>query len=514
MTHAHPHHEAPPPLAGAALWTAGALLAVANFMVVLDTTIANVSVPNIAGGLAVSPSQGTWVITSYAVAEAITVPLSGWLSQRFGAVKVFVFATFGFGVCSALCGIAPSLGVLVMFRVLQGLSGGPLIPLSQTLLRRIFPPKQQAQAMGLWAMTTVVGPIAGPLLGGALVDWAGWPWVFFINVPIAVVVGFFSWRMLAKHETDIHRVPIDYVGLGLLIVWVGAMQIMLDKGKDLDWFQSKFIIALAIIAAVGAVSFVIWELTSAHPVVNLKVFRHRGFATAAIIMSLTFAAFFSSVVLVPLWLQVNLGYTATWAGRVTALQGVLALIMSPIVARLSEKVDGRILVSVGVMVLAGVSCWRSTFASNIDAFHIALPQLAQGFAVPFFFIPTLNLALGAVTPAEIPSAAGLINFMRTTAGAFGTSITTTAWEDLGSVHRADLVGNLNAAPQTVTALSNAGFSASQATGQLDNLVQTQAVMAATDQVFLLTALVMVVSACCIWIAPKPRLSGQAPAGAH
>nr|MBA3812832.1 DHA2 family efflux MFS transporter permease subunit [Caulobacteraceae bacterium] len=420
--------DEPVPMTGAILWVAGVLLALANFMVVLDITIANVSVPSIAGGLAVSPSQGTWVITSYAVAEAITVPLTGWLAQRFGAVKVFTAAMVSFAAFSALCGLAPSFGALVTFRVLQGLSGGPMIPLSQTLLSRIFPPSQRPMAIGLWGMTTVVGPIAGPLLGGALVDTAGWPWVFFINVPVALACAFFSWRLLASRETPTRRRPVDAVGLGLLVLWVGAMQIMLDKGKDLDWFGSPLIIALAITAGVGFVAFIIWELTDADPVVDLRVFRHRGFAASTVIMCVVFGTFFSSVVLIPLWLQTNMGYNATWAGRAVAPQGILAVIMSPIVARLTTKVDIRLLVSFGVLVMAAVSFWRTSFASDITFWGVALPQLALGFAVPFFFIPLIGLALGSVNPAETASAAGLMNFTRTTAGAFAVSITTTAWE--------------------------------------------------------------------------------------
>src|SRR5476651_1977976 len=222
----------PRPLTGSALLIAGFLLALGNFMVVLDMTIANVSVPNIAGGLAVSPSQGTWVITSYSVAEAIVVPLTGWLSQRFGAVRVFVLGIFGFGVFSALCGLAPSLGWLVAFRVLQGICGGPIMPMSQTLMMRIFPPAQRGQAMGLWSMTTVTAPIAGPILGGVLCDTAGWPWVFLINVPVAALCGFFAWRMLASQDTPTERRPIDFTGLALLVLFVGSLQIMLDKGKE------------------------------------------------------------------------------------------------------------------------------------------------------------------------------------------------------------------------------------------------------------------------------------------
>ncbi len=502
------------PMTGAALWISGGLMALANFMAVLDTTIANVSVPNIAGGLAVSPDQGTWVITSYAVAEAISVPLTGWLAQRFGAVRVFVTAMIGFGIFSALCGLAPSLSALVVFRVFQGLAGGPMIPLSQTLMRRVFPEKLQPAALGLWGMTTVVGPIAGPLLGGYLCDAAGWPWVFYINVPIAAVAGFFAWRMLNKAETPTRKAPIDFVGLALLVTWISAMQYMLDRGKDLDWFNSPLIVVLALVALIGFIAFVIWELTEEHPVVDLKVFRHVGFATSTLIMCLTFGCFFSSVVLIPLWLQTSLNYTAEWAGRVTAFQGVLAVILSPIVARLITKFDPRLLVTVGVLSLGVVAFWRAFFVSDINFWGLAMPQIAQGFAVPFFFLPLNVLAMGAVRPEETASAAGLLNFTRTTAGAFATSLTTTAWENAANGRHSDLAGVLHGSKGFLDQLQGLGFSAGQAVSQLDGLVQGQSVMLATDRVFMVLSAVFVLSAACVWIAPKPKRRMGAGAGGH
>jgi MFS transporter, DHA2 family, multidrug resistance protein len=502
------------PMSGAPLWFAGSLLAVSNFVVVLDMTITNVSVPNIAGGLAVSPSQGTWVITSYAVAEAIMVPLSGWLAQRFGAVRLFVAAMLGFGICSALCGFAPSLGFLVLFRVLQGLCGGPMMPLSQTLLRRIFPPRLQSAALGLWSMTTVVAPIAGPLLGGALVDGVGWPWIFFINVPVALVVAVLIWRTLAARETATQRIPVDFTGLALLITWVGAMQIMLDKGKDLDWFDSPFIVTLAVIAVIGFVSFLIWELTDAHPVVDLRVFRHRGFAASAVVMSIAFGAFFSIVVLVPLWLQLNLGYTATWAGRATAFTGIFAVVMSPVVARLTMTRDSRYLVSIGMLVFGLSTLWRTTFTTDTDFVRIVLPQLAQGFAIPFFFIPLMSVALGSVLPSETTSAAGLLTFMRSTAAAFATSITTTNWENIATARRGSLAGSLNGGQAMLDTLTRAGATTGQALRQLDALVQTQALMLATDRVFFATSLVFALAGAAIWIAPRVKRAPTPAAAGH
>jgi DHA2 family multidrug resistance protein len=501
------------PMTGAPMWTAGFLLALANFMVVLDTTIANVSVPNIAGGLAVSPDQGTWVITSYAVAEAITVPLTGWLAQRFGAVRTFCVAMVSFGICSALCGLAPSFGVLVVFRVLQGLSGGPMMPLSQTLMRRIFPARLQPMALALWGMTTVVGPIAGPLLGGVLVDGPGWPWVFYINVPPAIICAFFAWRMLNSRETATERRPIDLFGLVLLIVWVGAMQIMLDKGKDLDWFDSRFIVALAILAGLTFLAFINWELTDENPIVDLRVFRHRGFAASTGIMCVVYGTFFASVVLIPLWLQTSLGYTATWAGRVTAWQGLFAVALSPVVGRLITRIDSRALVCFGVLIMAGISFWRSGFISNVGYWNIALPHVALGVAVPFFFIPLTGLALSSVEPRETASAAGLLNFVRTTSGAFAVSITTTAWDNTATLHHADLAGALHDPNATLAGLQAMGLSAQQAVGALNNVVQNEAVMVSTDHIFLISALMFLLGAAIVWLAPRPQGAVSA-AGGH
>jgi len=503
----------PEPLSGPLLIVAGVLLALANFIVVLDTTIANVSVPNIAGGLAVSPSQGTWVITSYSVAEAITVPLTGWLAQRFGPVRVFATAMISFGVCSALCGLAPSLGALVLFRVMQGLSGGPMIPLSQTLLLRVFPKHLAPAAIGLWSMTTVVAPIAGPILGGAICDNIGWQWVFYINVPVAITCAYLAYQVLHSRESPTTKIPVDFVGLGLLIVTVGAFQIMLDKGKDADWFNSSSIVALAVIAAIGLVFFLIWELTEKNPIVNLRVFRHRGFTIGASVLAVGYGAFFASIVLIPLWLQTNLGYTATWAGYATAFLGILAVVMSPITANLIGKIDSRALISFGLIWIAGVSFWRSGFNSQLNFSGIALPALVQGFAMPLLFIPTTQLALGAVRVEETASAAGLMNFMRTTAGAFAASIATTAWDSAATRNRAALVGRLGDPDGFTNTLSAGGVAPGQALGQMDLLLQGQSVMLATDQIFAATSVIFLIAAVGIWFAPVAKRT-IAPGMAH
>ncbi|MDP9103398.1 MAG: DHA2 family efflux MFS transporter permease subunit [Pseudomonadota bacterium] len=499
---------------GVTLWTVGFLLATANFFAVLDTTITNVSVPNIAGGLAVSPAEGTWTITSYSVAEAITVPLTGWLAARFGTVTVFCTALVLFAVFSAACGLAPSLGFLVAGRVLQGLAGGPMIPLSQTLLLRVFPKHMAGMAIALWSMTTVVAPIAGPLLGGAICDNVGWPWIFFINLPFAIAVAFFAWQYLKPKETPGVRAKVDVVGLGLLVVWISAMQIMLDKGKELDWFQSPLIIGLLIVAVVGFIAFMIWELTEKNPIVSLRVFRHRSFATACIVMALAFGGFFSANVLVPLWLQTNLGYTATWAGRATAFGGILAVVFSPIVGRYVGKFDPRALIMFGISWMALMMVWRSTFTTGVNFDHLIWPQLLQGLGVPFFFIPLMTLGTASLPPDEIASGASMISFVRTTAGAFAVSITTTAWEDGGDKARVQILNQGGGFEGAVASLQTMGLSAAQAARQFEGLVQSQAVMVATDRLFLIIAAVLFVAGCTVWIAPKPKAGARAAPGGH
>lgn len=499
------------PFTGARLFLAGAVLAVTNFMVVLDTTIANVSVPHIAGGLGISGTQGTWVITSYAVAEAICVPLTGWLTKRFGAVRTYIAAMAGFALFSMLCGMANSLGLLVLFRIGQGLCGGPLMPLSQTLLLRVFPKEKHAPAMGLWAMTTVVAPIAGPILGGTISDNWSWPWIFFINLPIAALCVFGATRLLRSAETPVERSRIDKVGLALLVLWVGALQIMLDIGREHEWFGSGLVIGLAVFAVIGFLVFVAWELTEENPVVDLSILRYRGFSTSVAALALGFGAFFASVVIIPQWLQSAMGYTATQAGHVTAFNGLLAVVLSPVAARLTTRIDSRILVCFGILWLGLMSLLRTHWTSGADFWTLALPQLLQGAGMAFFFVPLTTLALSAVRPEETASAAGLMSFLRTMAGAVGTSIAMTAWENQARVERSELAGVLNGVDRTMDQLTHAGFSLEQARGMIDRLVEQESVMLATNHVFLLSAVVFLFAAAIIWLAPKPRRAVDASA---
>jgi DHA2 family multidrug resistance protein len=496
------------PLSGAALVIAGVVLALSNFMVVLDTTIANVSVAHIAGSLGISSSQGTWIITSYAVAEAICVPLTGWLASRFGTVRTFTYGMIGFGIFSVLCGLSSSLGMLVAFRIGQGLCGGPLMPLSQTLLMRIFPKHMQGQAMGLWAMTTVTAPILGPILGGTISDSWSWHWIFFINIPVAGLCAYGAMRFLRTAETKTQKMRVDTIGLALLILWIGALQIILDIGREHDWFGDSKIVILAIIAIVGFALFLAWELTEAQPIVNLRVFRHRGFSAAVLSLALAFGTMFSAVVLIPQWLQSNLGYTATDAGYVTAFMGVAAVIMSPIVGKLSGKVDPRILVTFGILWLGLTSILRAQWTTGADFWTLAFPQMLQGFGMPFFFIPLTTIALSAVDPEETASAAGVMSFLRTMAGAIGTSVATTMWANNAVVARSEMVGTMNS-EATSEALQGAGFSLDQVRGIVEQTVQQESLTLAINHMFLLSAAAFVFAATAVWFAPRPKRAIEA-----
>ncbi|MGA8706090.1 MAG: DHA2 family efflux MFS transporter permease subunit, partial [Steroidobacteraceae bacterium] len=338
---APPPPASPAPLAGSVIGITALALALGTFMQVLDTSIANVSIPTIAGDLGVSSDQGTWVITSFAVSNGVSVPLTGWLMQRFGVVRTFVLSVLAFTIASLLCGLSWSLPSLLAFRVLQGAVSGPMIPGSQALLLMIFGPARRGVALAIWSVTALVGPIAGPVLGGYISDNYSWPWIFLINVPVGIFSVLVCWRMLRSQETATRKLPVDVVGIGLLAVWVGALQIMLDKGKDLDWFNSTTIVVLGLVALVGFVAWLIWELTEETPIVDLSLLKSRSFLVGTVALCLGYAIFFGNVVLMPLWLQEQIGYTATWAGLVAAPSGVVAVLLSPFAGRFTSRYDAR-----------------------------------------------------------------------------------------------------------------------------------------------------------------------------
>ena len=506
----------PAPLAGGALALLTLGLALGTFMEVLDTSIANVAVPTISGSLGVAVSDGTWVISSYSVASAIAVPLTGWLARRVGEVRLFTISVLLFTMASALCGLAHNFESLIAFRLLQGLVSGPMVPLSQTILMRSYPPAKRGLAMGLWAMTVIVAPVFGPVMGGWITDNFAWSWIFYINLPIGLLSAVIAFFLLRGRETKVVKQRIDAIGLALLVIGVSSLQMMLDLGKDRDWFNSSFIVALALTAVIALAFLIVWESTEAQPVVDLSLFKDRNFALGALIISFGYMSFFGSVVIFPLWLQTVMGYTPGKAGLATAPVGLLALILAPLIGRNAHRLGLRMVASLAFIVFALVSLWNSTFTLDVPFSHVILPRLMQGIGVACFFVPMTTITLSSISDDRLASASGLSNFMRTLSGAIGTSISTTYWENDMTYHHAVLsesVSTYAANTQSFSSsLSSLGLSGQSLTAQLDQFVTQQAYMMATNDFFRVSCLAFIVLAIVVWFT-KPR-RGAGPSMGH
>ena len=500
------------PLKGGALAMLTLVLSLATFMLVLDSTIANVAIPTIAGDLGASSSQGTWVITSFGVANAISIPITGWLAKRFGEVRLFLVSTLLFVLASWLCGISHSLEMLIVFRVLQGAVAGPIIPLSQSLLLNNYPPEKRGMALAFWSMTIVVAPICGPILGGWISDNIHWGWIFFINVPIGLAVVLISWKLLEGRESRISHQPVNTVGLILLALGVGALQLMLDQGRELDWFNSTEIVVLTIIAAVGLIALIIWELTDDNPVVDVSLFKSRNFTVGCVSTSLAFLVYSGTVVLIPLLLQQVYNYTATWAGLAAAPVGLLPILLAPIIGKFGNKIDMRILITISFMVYALTFYWRAvTFEPEMTFMDVALPQFVQGLAVACFFMPLTTITLSGLPPEKMASASSLFNFLRTLAGSIGTSLTTFIWYNREAVHHTQLTEVINPynpiSQQFFQTMGSFGLSEEQTASYLARQITAQGFIIGANEIFLVSAITFISLVVLIWFA-KPPFSSQ------
>ena len=496
------------PLKGGALAMLTLVLSLATFMLVLDSTIANVAIPTIAGDLGASSSQGTWVITSFGVANAISIPITGWLAKRFGEVRLFLVSTLLFVLASWLCGISHSLEMLIVFRVLQGAVAGPIIPLSQSLLLNNYPPEKRGMALAFWSMTIVVAPICGPILGGWISDNIHWGWIFFINVPIGLAVVLISWKILEGRESRISHQPVNTIGLILLALGVGALQLMLDQGRELDWFNSTEIVVLTIIAAVGLIALIIWELTDDNPVVDVSLFKSRNFTVGCVSTSLAFLVYSGTVVLIPLLLQQVYNYTATWAGLAAAPVGLLPILLAPIIGKFGNKIDMRILITVSFMVYALTFYWRAvTFEPEMTFMDVALPQFVQGLAVACFFMPLTTITLSGLTPEKMASASSLFNFLRTLAGSIGTSLTTFIWYNREAVHHTQLTEVINPynpiSQQFFQTMGSFGLSEEQTASYIARQITAQGFIIGANEIFLVSAITFISLVVLIWFAKPP-----------
>ncbi|HKZ11833.1 MAG TPA: DHA2 family efflux MFS transporter permease subunit [Rhodanobacteraceae bacterium] len=487
-------------------------LSLGTFMQVLDLTIANVSLPTIAGNLGASQDQSVWVITSFTVANAIALPLTGFLSRRFGEVRTFVWATALFSIASLCCGLSTSLAMLVMFRAIQGAVAGPMYPLTQSLLVSIYPHEKRGMALAILAMVTVVAPIAGPVLGGWITDNYSWEWIFFINVPIGLAVSAIIAGQLGGRRDPIERPRMDYVGLVTLILGVGALQVLLDKGNELDWFHSNFIVVLAVVAVIALGIFLIWELTDQDPIVNLRLFRHRNFAAGTLAMLLAYAVFFAIGLLVPLWLQETLGYTPIWSGLATAPIGIAPVLLTFFVGKYGTRFDLRWLASFAFVIMGATCFIRAGFNTQVDFYHVAMAQFLQGIGVAFFFMPILTIALSDLSGREVAAGSGLMTFVRSVGGSFSASITTYFWARGGVTNHASLAEHINVYdPQVQQAATANGGTLHRFASMINGEITRQAVQISFDNLFYIFGWIIIALIAVVWLAKPPFIKKSGPA---
>jgi len=425
-------------------WTVALVVTMATFMEVLDTAIANVSLSHIAGSLSVSSDEATWVLTSYLVSNAVVLPISGWLATRIGRKRFYLTCVLLFTVSSFLCGLAPNLGLLIFFRVLQGVGGGGLGPSEQAILADTFPPAKRGMAFAVYGMAVVLAPAIGPTLGGFITDHYSWRWIFFINVPVGIASMVLSSRILVDppHLVEAKKRvgPIDTVGLGLIAVGLGALEYVLDKGQEDDWFNSHTIVIFATIAAVALVSFVLWEWRQEHPVVEVRLFRDRNFAVANLMMLVMGMALYGSTVLLPLYLQVWLGYSAQDAGMVLSPGGVIVILLLPLVGRLLSKVDARYLIAFGFLVTSTALLHMAhTLHPGIDFRAAVLMRIFQASGIAFLFVPINSIVYNGIPPQKNNQVSGIVNLSRNMGGDIGIALVTTLIARRSQFHQSRLV---------------------------------------------------------------------------
>lgn len=493
-------------------------LSLGIFMNVLDVSIANVAIPSIAGDLGVSANNGTWVITSFAISQAIMLPITGWLARRFGEVRLFLISTALFTVTSILCGLSVNLPMLIFFRVLQGAVSGPMIPLSQSILLANYPPEKKPFAMSIWAMVAVVAPILGPVAGGWITDNYHWPWIFYINLPVGVISVVLTALILSGRETPIIKSRMDYVGLILLMIGIGCLQIFLDKGEDLDWFHSPIATTLFIISVITLVYLVIWELTDRNPIVDLRLFEDRNFCFGVIVLSLGFLIYFSNVVIFPLWLQTQMNYTPTWAGLAAAPVGLIPFFLSPLIGRFMRFFDLRWVVTLGFIVFAATSFWQSNFYTGVSFDEIIEPRFFQGLGIALFFTPLITIIISKMPPERIASAMGLSNFFRIMGGSFGTSLSIALWDRRESFHQSQLVEHINTFNPLYHAanlqLNQLGIQGAKAAMVLAQTVTVQSYMLATNDIFWLSGCIFCVLIVLVWCVKPPFTQAAAVVAAE
>lgn len=496
-------------------------LGLGTFVQVLDTSIANVAIPYIAGNLSVSSDQGTWVITSFAASNAIVLPLTGWLSDTFGKVRLFVWSVILFSLTSFLCGISTNLPMLICFRIAQGAVAGSLIPLSQSLMIASNCPQRQGMALGFWGMIVIVAPVLGPIIGGYLTDQYSWPWIFFINVPIGLFSAAIVWIILKDKESAIVRNPIDWTGLCLLSIGVSAMQIMLDKGKDLDWFESNVIISLTVISVVLLIYFAVWNSFQKYPIVDFSFFKHRNFLFGTICVTLGYLVYFGGTVTLPLWLQTQQGYTAYWAGIAIAPVGIIPFILMPLVGKYMKFIDLRLLTMFSFFCFAMSFFYQALYTTAVSIEVIMWTRLLQGIGVAFFFIPLVQLSFYGIANDKLASASGVFNFIRILIGSgFGTSLSIQIWSRLAIFHHERLGEAITSYNPISTEFyrwiehANSHYTSDVATTIIEQQVNQQAYLLASNDISWLGGWMFILMIPIIFLCKKVKGSEESKIVAH
>jgi DHA2 family multidrug resistance protein len=507
-------------------WLVAVAVMFATFMEVLDTTVVNVSLPHIAGSLSATIDESTWVLTSYLVANAIVLPMTGWLARTFGRKRLLMASVSGFTIASLLCGLAPNLPLLVMFRLIQGATGGAMQPLSQAVLLEAFPPHERGKAMGFWGLGIVSAPILGPVLGGWLTDTYSWRWVFYINLPVGIV----SLIMTKLYVFDPAYLrqevsKIDYWGIGLLALWVGSLQIALDLGQERDWFTSPFITGLILAAAFGLVAFLVREWLAPEPVVDLRVFKDRTYSTGVLLMTTLGFVLYGSLVLLPIMLQTLLGYPSLQAGIAMAPRGMGSMLGMPIIGILIGKIDSRKMVAAGLVAGAVTLIWLGQLDLNTGYWDVFWPQFFQGLGLSAIFVPLTTISMDRIPRERMGNATSLFNLMRNLGGSVGIAVT-------GSLLARKQQAYVNVFGSNVDAYSPAAQGAfesaknmfiargadittatQRAYASLFASVQQQAAMVAFVSIFRLLGVIFLLLLPLVLLMKKPR--SRAPAsGAH
>lgn len=491
-------------------------------MEVLDTTVVNVSLPHIAGSLSASVDESTWTLTSYLVANAIVLPITGWLANYFGRKRLLIAAITGFTAASFLCGLAPSLLFLIIFRVMQGACGGGLQPISQAVLLEAFPPKDRGKAMAFWGLGIVVAPMLGPVLGGWLTDSYSWRWIFYINIPIGAASVLMT-KLFIFDPPYIRRPSgrVDYWGIGMLALGVGALQIVLDKGQEKDWFSSHGITALAILSAVGLLAFTLYELLGTdHPVVDLKVFQVRTYATGVFLMTVLGYVLYGSLVLLPILLQTLLGYPALQAGIAMAPRGFGSFLAMAVVGMIMAKFDPRKLLTLGVIIASFTLFQLSWLNLNAGYWDVFWPQFIQGSSLALLFVPLTTVTMDPISKEKMGNATSVFNLMRNIGGSMGIASVTTIVARREQVHINTLGAHVN--PYNLTsrltlerlqqAFQSAGADATTAVQRSHaatfGMVQQQAAMISFVDAFWLLGVIFLAVIPLIYLMKKPKGHGE------